>query len=140
MRSTLNYSVATAVLAAAALTVFARGTPAQSASDSSPSVTGADDKTSPILSSPIYGVTIPAGYRQWELIAPSHEAILDELRGILGNPVATKAYREGDAPVSGWHYSCQGRLEACAVGPGQRRSGKVPGFRFRASHDSSDHG
>ena len=98
MRSTLKYSVATAVLAAAALTVFARGTPAQSASDSSPSVTGADDKTSPILSSPIYGVTIPAGYRQWELIAPSHEAILDELRGILGNPVATKAYREGTLP------------------------------------------
>jgi len=45
--------------------------------------------------SPIYGVTIPVGYRQWELIAPSHEALLDELRGILGNPVAMKAYRKG---------------------------------------------
>jgi hypothetical protein len=31
--------------------------------------------------SPIFGVTIPAGYRQWELVAPSHEAgSLDELR------------------------------------------------------------
>jgi hypothetical protein len=48
--------------------------------------------------SPIYGVTIPAGYRQWELIAPSHEALLDELRGILGNPVAMKAYRKGTLP------------------------------------------
>ena len=45
--------------------------------------------------SPIYGVTIPAGYRQWEVVAPSHEALLDELRVILGNPVAMKAYREG---------------------------------------------
>ena len=48
--------------------------------------------------SPIYGVTIPVGYRQWELIAPSHEALLDELRGILGNPVAMKAYRKGTLP------------------------------------------
>jgi hypothetical protein len=24
--------------------------------------------------SPIYGVTIPAGYQQWELAAPSHDA------------------------------------------------------------------
>ena len=46
--------------------------------------------------SPIFGVTIPVGYRQWELIAPSHEAgSLDELRAILGNGVAMKAYRQG---------------------------------------------
>lgn len=49
--------------------------------------------------SPIFGVTIPAGYRQWELIAPSHEAgSLGELRGILGNAVAVKAYGEGQLP------------------------------------------
>jgi hypothetical protein len=31
--------------------------------------------------SPIFGVTIPDGYRQWELIAPSQETGgLDELR------------------------------------------------------------
>src|ERR1700704_2420040 len=45
--------------------------------------------------SPIFGVRIPAGYRQWELIAPSHVPGLDELRGILGNPVAMTAYRAG---------------------------------------------
>ena len=51
----------------------------------------ADDKASPI-----YGVTIPAGYRQWEVVAPSHEAgNLDELRAILGNATSMKAYREG---------------------------------------------
>ncbi len=50
-------------------------------------------------SSPIFGVKIPAGYRNWELIAPSHEAGgFNELRGILGNAVAVKAYREGTLP------------------------------------------
>ena len=50
-------------------------------------------------SSPIFGVKIPAGYRNWELIAPSHEAGgFNELRGILGNDVAMKAYREGTLP------------------------------------------
>jgi hypothetical protein len=55
-------------------------TPAQKASGPFSSVISADDNTSPIFSSPIYAVTIHAGYRLWELIAPSHEAILDELR------------------------------------------------------------
>jgi Cytochrome P460 len=55
---------------------------------------GADDE-----GSPIFGVKIPAGYRQWELVAPSHEAgNLDELRGILGNALAIKAFREGTLP------------------------------------------
>ncbi len=49
--------------------------------------------------SPIYGVTIPAGYRQWELIAPAQEAApLDELRAVLGNPAAIEAYRTGTLP------------------------------------------
>jgi hypothetical protein len=48
--------------------------------------------------SPIFGVTIPEGYRQWELVAVAHESGLDELRGILGNAVAMKAYLEGTLP------------------------------------------
>jgi hypothetical protein len=49
--------------------------------------------------SPIYGVTIAQGYRQWELIAVSQEAgSLDELRAILGNAAAMKAYREATLP------------------------------------------
>jgi len=48
---------------------------------------------------PIFGVTIPDGYRQWELIAPSHEGNpLNELRAILGNAVSMKAYRDGTLP------------------------------------------
>ena len=51
------------------------------------------------VGSPIYGVTIPRGYRQWELIAVSQEAgNLDELRAILGNATALKAYRGGAQP------------------------------------------
>lgn len=43
--------------------------------------------------SPIFGVTIPEGYRQWQLVAPSQVGEpFDELRAILGNEVAIKAY------------------------------------------------
>ena len=50
-------------------------------------------------SSPIFGVTIPSGYRGWQLIAPSHEeGGFNELRGILGNDIAVKAYQEGTLP------------------------------------------
>lgn len=49
--------------------------------------------------SPIYGVTIPDGYRQWELIAPAQEGEpLNELRVVLGNATAIKAYRDGKLP------------------------------------------
>ncbi len=50
-------------------------------------------------SSPIYGVKIPAGYRQWGLVSVAHEAgNLDDLRAILGNAVAVKAFRDGTLP------------------------------------------
>lgn len=49
--------------------------------------------------SPIYGVGIPAGYRQWEFIAPALEdAPLDELRAVLGNKTAIEAYRNDKLP------------------------------------------
>lgn len=49
--------------------------------------------------SPIFGVRIPAGYRHWEMVAPSHEAGgFNELRGILGNAIAIRAYSEGTLP------------------------------------------
>jgi hypothetical protein len=54
---------------------------------------------SPEDASPIFGVTIPDGYRQWELIAPSKEAEpLNELRAVLGNRVAIDAYKRGTLP------------------------------------------
>ena len=55
---------------------------------------GADDDASPI-----YGITIPAGYRQWELISVAHEAAnYDDLRAVLGNAVAMTAFRSGALP------------------------------------------
>lgn len=49
--------------------------------------------------SPIYGVAIPAGYRDWTLVAPAEEAApLNELRAVVGNRAALKAYRAGRSP------------------------------------------
>jgi len=46
--------------------------------------------------SPIFGVTVPVNYKQWELIAPAEEAApLDELRAVVGNQVAIDAYQDG---------------------------------------------
>lgn len=48
---------------------------------------------------PIYGITIPPGYRDWKLISVAHEAgSNNDLRAVLGNDVAIKAYREGKLP------------------------------------------
>lgn len=49
--------------------------------------------------SPIYDVTIPVGYRDWRLIAPATEdAPFDELRVVLGNPIAIDAFRRNIWP------------------------------------------
>src|SRR6266705_5679725 len=48
---------------------------------------------------PIFGLKIPPGYRDWRLISVAHEeGNLNDLRAILGNDVAIKAYREGKLP------------------------------------------
>ena len=60
----------------------------------SPPEAVADDNASPI-----YGVTIPAGFRDWRLISVAHEAgNNNDLRAVLGNDIAIKAYREGKLP------------------------------------------
>jgi Cytochrome P460 len=49
--------------------------------------------------SPGFGDTPPAGYRDWKLISVAHEeGDLNDLRAILGNDIAFKAYREGKLP------------------------------------------
>ncbi|MBS7544879.1 cytochrome P460 family protein [Ancylobacter oerskovii] len=61
--------------------------------------TWATSEATPENASPIYGVTIPDGYRKWELIAPALEAEpLDELRAVVGNQIAVDAYRAGTLP------------------------------------------
>jgi len=50
--------------------------------------------------SPIYGITIPAGYRDWRLISVNHLAggKLKQVRAQLGNDIAINAFREGKLP------------------------------------------
>jgi len=48
---------------------------------------------------PIFVKTIPAGYRDWKVVSVAHEAgDLNDIRAVLGNEIAIKAYREGKLP------------------------------------------
>ncbi len=48
---------------------------------------------------PVFGIKIPPGYRDWKLISVAHEeGNLNDLRALLGNDIAIKAYREGKLP------------------------------------------
>ena len=48
---------------------------------------------------PIFGVKFPPGYRDSRLISVAHEeGNNNDLRAVLGNDVAIKAYREGKLP------------------------------------------
>jgi hypothetical protein len=53
-------------------------------------------------SSPIYGVKIPPGYRDWKMIAVDQLVVapkVDQLRAQLGNEIAIKAFKEGKVPL-----------------------------------------
>jgi hypothetical protein len=89
---------------------------------------GADDE-----SSPIFGIKIPPGYRDWRLISVAHEeGSLNDLRAILGNDVAIRAAREGKLPFPdgtiiarlAWNYDpleesskAFGHLQSFVAGP-----------------------
>ena len=48
---------------------------------------------------PIFVKTIPPGYRDWKVVSVAHEAgDLNDIRAVLGNDIAIKAYREGKLP------------------------------------------
>ena len=48
---------------------------------------------------PIFVTKIPAGYRDWKFVSVAHEAgELNDIRTILGNDPAIKAYRAGKLP------------------------------------------
>lgn len=55
----------------------------------------ANDSASP----PAVLAALPPGYRDWKLISVAHEeGDLNDLRAILGNDIAIKAFREGTLP------------------------------------------
>jgi Cytochrome P460 len=74
------------------LLVLAAGAAAGVIASTSPEIVRAEEQPA----SPIFGVKVPDGYRQWELIAPSQSPT--ELKGIVGNETAMKAYRGGKLP------------------------------------------
>jgi len=50
---------------------------------------------------PIYGIKIPAAYRDWQLIAVKQllvPGMADQLRAELGNGIAAEAFKEGKVP------------------------------------------
>ena len=84
--------------AIAVCTVYITKSAAQSGKESQPR---ADTVASSTNASPIYGVTIPAGYRDWKLIAVDQLLVpgkADQLRAQFGNEIAIKAYRERTIP------------------------------------------
>jgi hypothetical protein len=59
----------------------------------------AQDRQDASDASPIFGVRLPEGYRDWKLISVAHEAGQNnDIRAILGNDIAIKAFREGQRP------------------------------------------
>ena len=48
---------------------------------------------------PIFVKEIPPGYRDWKVVSVAHEAgDLNDIRVVLGNDIAIKAYRDGKLP------------------------------------------
>lgn len=49
--------------------------------------------------SPIFGVELPVGYRNWQVISVAHEAgNNNDIRAILGNDIAVQAFKNGIRP------------------------------------------
>ncbi len=48
---------------------------------------------------PIFVKKVPAGYRDWKVVSVAHEAgDLNDIRAVLGNDIAIKAYRDSKLP------------------------------------------
>ena len=88
--------------------------------------------------SPIYGVTIPAGYRDWRLISVKRltgaEGKLRQLRAQLGNDLAITAFRERTLPfpdgaiIAALHWS-----EASSDADNQVLASGFPGAAVESS-------
>jgi hypothetical protein len=48
---------------------------------------------------PVFGIRMPEGYRDWRLISVAREeGMQQDIRAVLGNDLAIKAYRDGTLP------------------------------------------
>jgi hypothetical protein len=84
--------------------------------------------------SPIFGVRIPAGYRQWELIAPAEEAAAERAACSPRKCGRDHGLQGSDPAVSRRDHPGEARLETYPVAGIRARLGS------RCSHDSADHG
>jgi Cytochrome P460 len=72
---------------------------ARPAVGASATVTPASGQAGDAATTPTFVTEIPRGYRDWKLISVAREeGSLDDIRAVLGNDIATKAYREGTLP------------------------------------------
>ncbi len=63
-----------------------------------PLTTSATGQANP-SEAPVFGIKIPAGYRDWRLVSVAHEeGNLNDIRAILGNDAAIEAYRNAKLP------------------------------------------
>jgi hypothetical protein len=85
------------------------------------------------LLSPIFGLPVPGGYREWPLVAVSHRTDnKDELRAILANPAAFKALHDGTLPLPDGSILAKlaWKREPMAEFDGAFRPGAAPRIEF----------
>jgi hypothetical protein len=94
---TLKYGGALAAIAAITICIVHVSESAAQAGKDGQSQAGMT--TASNTAAPLFGIKIFPGYRNWSLVSVAHEAgDLNDIRAILGNDVAMKAYREGTLP------------------------------------------
>ncbi|MFD0936432.1 cytochrome P460 family protein [Methylobacterium trifolii] len=83
-------------------------------------------RAQPDDASPIYGVRLPEGYRDWKLVSVAQEnGANNDIRAILGNEIALKAFRDGTRPFPdgaviarlAWRYEPSPRNDAVFPAP-----------------------
>ncbi len=100
------------VVAVGAAIYVLSGTSASAAGAGARRLTAAAAQMSGGEAVPIYGIKIPAGYRDWRLVSVAHEeGNLHSIGAVLGNDTAVEAYRAGKLPfpdgtiLAALHYS-----------------------------------
>jgi len=101
-----NYLVAIIIAGALSMSVVvvSKKTQAQNASPQIKGNSGAMRgnplaNTEPTPKDAVFVTEIPAGYREWKVVSVAHEAgDLNDIRAILRNDIAIKAYRENKLP------------------------------------------
>ena len=95
-RSRKNFDAFGSCAIIALCTAYVTSSAAQGTKESPPPGDTAGSRNA----SPIYGVTIPAGYRDWKVISVGRLKTdkVNQLRVQLGNDIAIKAFKEGKLP------------------------------------------